>query len=132
MKPSSFIVPASLGLANALLNGAVVARGEVQRHHGHHGQGKAECNSSPRQGLGMTFWNDFSQPINDDVACVAFRGLEWLAYNLIKPTEEITSEAGTRVFVPKYQQSGPLVVSNRIYLSYLSFADYDSSTSAPS
>ncbi|KAI9163168.1 hypothetical protein HJFPF1_04767 [Paramyrothecium foliicola] len=137
-----FLWQTSLGLAIAAMSyDTIAARGEPQRHRGpntayeHHGHGrfdhhgpkkhhnKEECDSSPKQGMGMTFWNEFSQPINDDVACVAFRSLEWLAYNLIQPTEEITSEAGTRVFVPKHEQGGPLVLNLRAIMLWTKILD---------
>ena len=59
---------------------------------------------------GLATWNDFSGPIDGSDACVVFKALEGLAFSLIEPTEDILAEAGTKVFVPANQQSGPLVV----------------------
>jgi hypothetical protein len=59
----------------------------------------------------ITFWNDFSVPLGDEDTCLAFRSLEWIAYNLIEATSDITPEAAHRVFVRPKKQSGPIVVS---------------------
>lgn len=60
-----------------------------------------------------SFWNDFSVPVNDAYACTIFSALEWLAFSLIEPAQDITAEAGTRVHVAPEAQGGPLVVCVR-------------------
>lgn len=59
-------------------------------------------------------WNDFSTPVSDFDACVVLRALEFLAASLVEPTNDITSEAATQVFVDPADQGGPLVVCSRI------------------
>lgn len=56
-------------------------------------------------------WNGFSTPVDELDACVVFGALEFLAFELIEPTQGITSEAATQVFVAPELQGGPLVVS---------------------
>lgn len=55
-------------------------------------------------------WNSFTTSVSGLDACVVLQALEFLAASLVEATEDITTDAGTQVFVAPSQQGGPVVV----------------------